>query len=81
MNGRLLNVNRFEMWANLREFDDGLRLRLSLADWQQLNFADDQRVRVRVQGQSRVWLRVATVRELPPNVLVTLTNRVEHVPE
>lgn len=81
MNNVILNVNRRVMWANVREFDDGLRLRLTLDDWQQLNFADDQRVRVRVSGNSGVWLRVAKVQELPTSVVLTLTNRDEHVPQ
>jgi len=81
VNNVILNVNRRVMWANVREFDDGLRLRLTLDDWQQLNFADDQRVRVRVSGNSGVWLRVAKVQELPTSVVLTLTNRDEHVPQ
>jgi len=81
MNSRLLKVNKFVVWANVREYDDGLQLRLTLDDWQQLNFDHDQRIRVRLHKKSGVWLRIVGVRESPPNVLLTLTNRVELVPE
>jgi len=81
MNSRLLKVNKFVVWANVREYDDGLQLRLTLDDWQQLNFDHDQRIRVRLLKKSGVWLRIVGVRESPPNVLLTLTNRVELVPE
>lgn len=81
MNSRLLKVDKFVVWANVREYDDGLQLRLTLDDWQQLNFDHDQRIRVRLLKKSGVWLRIVGVRELPPNVLLTLTNRVELVPE
>ncbi|MFO0822026.1 MAG: hypothetical protein U0792_02730 [Gemmataceae bacterium] len=81
MNRKLLKVNRLLMWANVREFDDGLRLRLPRNDWQQLNFDNYERLRVVVSGQAVMWLRVAAMREWPPNVVITLTNRAAFVPE
>lgn len=74
MNSVIVRVNNRKIWANMREFDDGLRLRLTLDDWRQLNFDRDQRIRVGVHKQSGVWLRVTDVRECPPNVVLTLTN-------
>jgi len=68
-------VNGFELWALAVETDDGMRVRLSLDDWERLGLFRGQRVPIRRNGRRDEWLFVAEVVELPPLVWVVLATR------
>lgn len=74
--GQQIGLNGYEVWALVVETADGLRVRLSLDDWQWLGLDVGRRVPVRLPGKSDVWLFVADVTELPPIVWVVMARRV-----
>ena len=76
MNGaEQIALNGAEVWANVVELDCGLRMRLSLDDWEGIGLYRGQRVPVRRPGRRDEWLFLAEVVELPPLVWVVLANR------
>ncbi len=69
-------LNGFQVWAYLVELDGGLRMRLSLDDWERMGLCRGQRLPVRRPGRRDEWLFLAEVVELPPLVWIVLANRV-----
>ena len=62
-------------WALAVETDDGVRVRLSLDDWERLGLFRGQRVPVRRGDRRDEWLFVAEVVELPPLVWVVFATK------
>jgi len=69
----IVEVNDFLLWCETVELDNGLRMRISLAEWKKLKLQQGQRIPVRLPGKPCVWLRVTEAIELAPNVLLTLS--------
>lgn len=71
-----VGLNGYGVWAYVVELDGGLRMRVSLDDWEKLGLHRGQRIPVRRDGRDDEWLFVAEVVELPPMAWVVLGNRV-----
>lgn len=75
----LVGLGGAEVWANVEAVDGGLRMRLSVDDWERQTLYRGQRIAVRVPGEALAMLYVADITDLPPVVLVTLADRVRAV--
>lgn len=76
MGSMVVGVNGFEVWAYVVETAEGLRVRFSLDDWQELDLGVGRRIPVRLPGKADVWLFVAGATEVPPVVWVMMAKRV-----
>lgn len=72
-------LNGQDVWAFVAELDGGLRIRLSVDDWERVGLFRGQCVPVRLPGQSEQRLYLAEAREEPPLVWVVLARRVRAV--
>jgi hypothetical protein len=72
----LIGLNGADVWAYVVELSGGLRMRLSIDDWERLNLFRGQRIPVRRPGRSDEWFYIAEEVELPPVVWVTMVQRV-----
>jgi hypothetical protein len=69
-------LNGSEVWAYVVQLDGGLRMRLSLDDWERIGLHRGQRVPVRRPGHRDEWLFLAEIVELPPLAWIVLANRI-----
>jgi len=74
--GTAIQLNGFAVWGFVIEIGRGLRLRLSVDDWERLGLNPGQRIQVRIPNRFDAWLIVAELVEVPPVVWVMLTHRV-----
>lgn len=72
----VVELNGFEVWAFAVEVAGGLRLRLSLDDWRELDLVPGRCVTVRLPDEPDQWLVVTQATEVPPLVWVQLARRV-----
>lgn len=70
-----VQLNDSEMWALVEDSKDGVRLRVSLDDWERACLRLGQRVLARITGRPDASFYVADADEQPPLVWATLTPR------
>src|SRR5262245_2482993 len=73
--GEIIDVNGCTIWADVVDFEQGLKMRLSLDEWHHLGLAERHPIRVGRDGSPDKHLFVAHVTERPPVVLVVLECR------
>ena len=73
---QLIGLKGSEVWAYVVDLGDGLRLQLTLDDWERLNLYRGKRIPVRMAGREDCWLYVVGAVEHPPLVWLTLAVRV-----
>jgi hypothetical protein len=78
--GTAIQLNGSVIWGFAIEMGRGLRLRLSMDDWERLGLNPGQRIRVRLPNRFDASVIVAEMVGVPPAVWVLLTNRVCDVP-
>lgn len=61
-----IRLNGVEVWALVVEQDGGVRIRLSLDDWDRCRIGRGQRVPIQRHGRPQVWLFLAEYVEMPP---------------
>ena len=74
--GTAIQLNESVVWGFAVEVSCGVRLRLSVDDWECLNLNPAPRIRVGLQNRLDALLIVADLVEVPPVVWITLTHRV-----
>jgi len=74
--GTAIQLNGFTVWGFIIEVGRGLRLRLSVGDWERLGLNSGQRIRATLPNRLDARLIVAELVEAPPVVWVMLTHRV-----
>lgn len=72
----LVELKDFVLWGDAVKLDNGVWMRLSLADWKQLNLHLGDQLAVRVAETPTLCLQVAELEVLTRHVLVTLRDRV-----
>ncbi len=70
-----VGLNNSEMWALVEDTEDGLRVRLSIDDWERACLRLGQRVLARITGRPDTTLYIADADEQPPLVWATLAPR------
>ena len=73
MNEQVL-LNGFQVWVFVVELDDGLRIRLSLDDWERCQLHRGQRIPLQRQGRPEASLFLAEAVEMPPVAWFVLEN-------
>lgn len=74
--GTVFQIDGFTIWGFALELGYGLRLRISVYDWEQLGFHLGQRVGVSIPNRFDERLIIADMVEALPVVWITLTHRV-----
>ena len=68
-------VNGRETWGYVVELAEGLRIQLSIDDWERMGLVEGQRIPVRLPNKPDAWLYVENVTHLPPVVWVMMVRR------
>jgi hypothetical protein len=74
--GIAIQLNGSVVWGFVLEVGRGLRLRLSVDDWERLSINPGQRIPVRIPNRFDASLVVGELVEVPPVVWIMLTHRV-----
>ena len=72
-----IRLNGVEVCAFIRELDDGLRVQLSLDDWNRCRLYRGEQIPLRRQGRPEERLFLAESVEMPPVAWFNLTSTVE----
>ena len=71
-----VTLNGVEAWAFIVEQDGGVRVRLSLDDWDRCRLYRGERIPLRRYGQPVEWFFLAEAVEMPPIAWFNLESRV-----
>jgi hypothetical protein len=72
-----ITLNGFLVWAYVVELEGGLRMRISLDEWEQLGLYRGQQVPIERDGHQGEQLFLAEVVKVPPIVWVVMANRIQ----
>lgn len=68
-------LNGAEVWVNVVETDQGVRLRVGLDDWMRMGLVEGQSVKLSRAGQPDAECWLSNVTEVPPLAWITLSRR------
>ena len=71
-----VKLNGVEVWAYIVETESGIRMRLSLDDWDRCRLYRAERIPLRRHGRPVVWFFLAEAVEMPPIAWFNLESRV-----
>jgi hypothetical protein len=71
--GTAIQLSGFTVWGLVVEVGRGVRMRLSVDDWERLSLNRGQRIRVKIPNRFDAWLIVSDLAEVPPVVWIMLT--------
>ncbi len=74
--GTAIQLNGSVVWGFAVEVGRGLRIRLSVEDWERLSINPGQRIPVRIPNRFDALLIVGELVEVPPVIWILLTHRV-----
>jgi len=74
-----IQLNVSVVWGFVVEIGLGLRLRLSVDDWERQRLNLDERIRIRIPKRFDESVIVAEIVEVPPVIWIMLTHRVYDV--